>query len=465
MRRLLVIVCAVFVPALAWGETAVTGLQIESTEREVRVVIALDEPGEVPAHRLMRDDRCLRLRFVDVVTEGLDESVEDETLRRVRVIYYRNRTVVRMDPRTMSAVDLLERAEVQPHPRGLVVVIQRSDREQQQYRAARQPPEPTPTTARERASTEEDEEEQDREAGANGAGSPDEPVASERADRRAPEREAETPAAAAAATKAPTPSRSNVASAAGAGEGGSSGTGGRSVRAATLVAFMVFLGGIAWYVKRRRGKGGVGRPTPRIDVVSAKRIGPRQSLLLIEVGGKTLLVGATEKGMSRLATIEAESLTEELAEGLDDERFELESAEEYAPVEPKKRSNRAELERELKRSGITEKETVSSIGFAQAYRGASSGRPAPTGLTDLLVAARQSSKQQKAETPAPSIGSVGGISNDAVEGLLRLRQMADDSPAIESHINGHNNRRAKGTANGDMSLAALESLLLSRQAN
>ena len=59
-------------------------------------------------------------------------------------------------------------------------------------------------------------------------------------------------------------------------------------------------------------------------------------------------------------------------------------------------------------------------------------------------------------------------SADAVEGLLRLRQMVDDTPAVPhpAAINGMSGKNGtKGKRNGDMSLAALESLLVSRQAN
>lgn len=455
MRRLLVIMCLTLAPAVAFGETAVTGVEVESTEPEVRVVVELDNNESTPAHRLMSGSSCLRLRFVDVVTEGVDERVEDETLRRVRVIYYHNRTVVRVDPRSASSVDLFERAEVQPHPRGLVIVIRRTDREQDRYRAAHQPEEPE-ERAVESASAEEDEEEE----AAPSASSPSEVSASsdeESDDEGAPE-------AASAASTSPISSAARSRSSRD-DEGENEGNGsGNSIRAATLMGFVVFLGGMAWYVKRRRGKGGAGRPAPSIDVVSAKRIGPRQSLLLVEVGGKTLLVGATEKGMNRLATIEAESMAGlEEEESLEDD-FELDGEEEYAPVTAKKKPDRSELERELKRSVGLKEETAPSIGFDRAYRGATSAQKTSTpGLTDLLVAARNSKREIK-DIRSDSASVSGGISPDAVEGLLRLRQMADDSPAIPSSINGTNGH-SKGKSNGDMSLAALESLLISRQAN
>jgi flagellar biogenesis protein FliO len=214
----------------------------------------------------------------------------------------------------------------------------------------------------------------------------------------------------------------------------------------------MILGGVAWYMRRRRGRRGGSGSIRSIDVVAAKRIGPKQSILLVEAGGQTLLVGSTEKGMTRLATLGDESTHETNDVQIDDD--------EEIALPRLKNSGRRELtplERELRRPMNGEK-TTSTFKKELESEGARL-----SGWANLLASRSPKSSRTPIEAPPNS-------STAAVEGLLRLRQMADDSTPMIHH-GQRTNGRAKGHANGtkpngkDMNIAALESLLTSRPAN
>src|SRR5690349_20544480 len=57
-----------------------------------------------------------------------------------------------------------------------------------------------------------------------------------------------------------------------------------------------------------RGRGGV------LDVIARVPLEPRRSLYVVEVAGKTLLVGTSEMGMSVLSELDGEVLRADLAE-------------------------------------------------------------------------------------------------------------------------------------------------------
>jgi flagellar biogenesis protein FliO len=205
-------------------------------------------------------------------------------------------------------------------------------------------------------------------------------------------------------------------------------------------------------MRRRRGRHGSSGTIRSIDVVAAKRIGARQNLLLVEAGGQTLLVGTTEKGMVRLAT-----LSDTDATGLDG-GVHVDADEEIAVPRLKSSEQRelTPLERELRKP-------MKSEGKVSFKRELESEGARLSGWANLLASRAHKSSTTPIEAPRNS-------STAAVEGLLRLRQMTDDSPSMTPHANGKNghiNGHMNGSkANGkDMNLAALESLLTSRSAN
>lgn len=359
----------------------VTSVEVERAEGELRAVISIDPPDAPPPYRLMRDDDSLRLIIADSASETADQDLEDQTIWRVRLRAYRGRAVLRLDPHA-SPVAVLERTEVRPHPRGLVVVVRRSEPEARAYREASQPR----------------RDERREHAAAEPAAADDE--AHDRARGDAPA------AAAAPEDEAPAPSASR--------EGEGSGRGRRPrrtasepapaessglVRTAATGAVILLLALAAFYMKRRRGKGIPGAPARSIDIVASRRLGARQSLLLVEVSGQSYLIGVSERGMTRLAELGEEG---ETAFG---------GALEAAIETPSR---------------------------------ATAAAPEPR------VAPRRASTKA---APAPVIDD--GPTLDAVEGLLRLKRLAAAAPQKPG-------RNGAGT---DLSLAGLESLLQSRDAN
>lgn len=77
----------------------------------------------------------------------------------------------------------------------------------------------------------------------------------------------------------------------------SSSSGLRSVLAVALL--LAFGGGAMWWIKRRKHDASA----PALDVVSRVGIGPKQSVVLINAGGRQLLIGATEKRIEVLTEI------------------------------------------------------------------------------------------------------------------------------------------------------------------
>ncbi len=65
-----------------------------------------------------------------------------------------------------------------------------------------------------------------------------------------------------------------------------------------LFGLLLCGGGAAWYVRKRGKKGGV--PRAEIDVVCSRSLGGKARLMLVEVQGEKLLIGATEKALSML---------------------------------------------------------------------------------------------------------------------------------------------------------------------
>lgn len=421
-----------FFPIVASAEPRVTNVDVESTEPEVRIIIRIDPPSSAPAHRLMHDHHSLRLRFIDLDTEEIERDLDDETIRKLKVIPYRNRVIVRLDPRRGEASSMMERSEVQPHPQGVVLVIQRSDAEVSLYRAHRRAEQRAEETQVASSNTPEPSAEQTPETTPSADEAENAAESSDEDENRA---EIAAPASAGASRRhrtTPSPEENSTGSS-------------FPLRATLAVIFILGLAAAAWYYRRRGSRTNSG-PSYKIDVVAAKRIGPRQSLILVAVGDQKLLVGTTEKGMNRLASISDQSIENE------DDLFIAED-EEIAPMPAKKERKLTPLEQELRKMAPDQDEEEKT--------------ETPSWTNLFAAKALSANTNRTSSPPAPS------PSPDPVKGLMRLRQMADDSTARPPQLphlkskkaNGKVNGKANGKAHGDMSIAALESLLMSRQAN
>jgi flagellar biogenesis protein FliO len=94
-------------------------------------------------------------------------------------------------------------------------------------------------------------------------------------------------------------------------EGGTSGS--RAVIVLTLL-----VGGAAGLLLMRKKSTGKAAKTPTLAVLGQVRVAGRWQVALVKVPGKTLVLGATEKGLSLLSTIDAEDAVEA---GLDDDEL------------------------------------------------------------------------------------------------------------------------------------------------
>jgi flagellar protein FliO/FliZ len=89
---------------------------------------------------------------------------------------------------------------------------------------------------------------------------------------------------------------------------------GEMIVGSLLVLGLVCIG--AWLVVRfgaRRLWAPVGRGRGVLDVVARVPLEPRRSLYVVEVGGKTLLVGTSEMGLSVLSELDAAAVRADLA--------------------------------------------------------------------------------------------------------------------------------------------------------
>jgi flagellar biogenesis protein FliO len=428
MRHLIPILgFAVLWPAAANALPRITAVDVEGSAEEVRVVIALDPVEARPAHRFMRDEGALRLLLTGSEIAETQEDLDDATIRRVVTRPVGDRAVIRLDTRG-SPIDTLERAEVTSHDRGLVVVIRRSDAEASRYRAAHDAPAP-PIEAR---ATVEPEATPEVASASPPVPQPEASRSEPRDEQERAEREAAEPADPSRERSRPRPAIRPPATVTQASSGS-------SLRAAGAAALIVLLGGVAWFLRRRR-IGGRGRNEAlAIDILTAKRIGPRQSLLLIDVGGQTLLIGATEQGMTRLASFPEAFLGER-------------PVEDGAGMTPDPDDTLTPLERELRKLPLPPDRPRRSDAFAAELEGAmTSPKKERSGGIEAArkIAARLMARPEREPGQEPH------------EGLLRLRQMAHRSalsrseaaqvPTPTNGTSSHNGR--------EMTLADLQALL------
>ncbi len=69
-----------------------------------------------------------------------------------------------------------------------------------------------------------------------------------------------------------------------------------------------------WGAHRLNGQGRLGGQKGRIHVVERLSLGDKKSLLLVRVGGETILIGATPNGISVLTSVDPEPREEEVEE-------------------------------------------------------------------------------------------------------------------------------------------------------
>jgi len=105
-----------------------------------------------------------------------------------------------------------------------------------------------------------------------------------------------TPAPASQALNPATPANGTVA----APPQGTSSTGARAVMMVTVLAGL----GIAFVFMRKRQLAGKEGKAPTMSLVGQLRIGGRWQVALVKVPGKTLVLGATDKGLSLLSTLD-----------------------------------------------------------------------------------------------------------------------------------------------------------------
>lgn len=73
-----------------------------------------------------------------------------------------------------------------------------------------------------------------------------------------------------------------------------------------IVLMMTFLvvGLVAWYLTRRRQQGKSGGATKALSLIGTVKIAGRWQVALVKVPGKTLVLGATDKGLSLLSELD-----------------------------------------------------------------------------------------------------------------------------------------------------------------
>lgn len=85
--------------------------------------------------------------------------------------------------------------------------------------------------------------------------------------------------------------------------------------AGALVAVLILMGGAAALVKRYLGGiGGIGG-APALRVVGGIRLGPGKSVILVELAGEVLVLGATSKELTLLTKVDDPHRIEQLRPG------------------------------------------------------------------------------------------------------------------------------------------------------
>ena len=85
--------------------------------------------------------------------------------------------------------------------------------------------------------------------------------------------------------------------------------------AGALIVVLVLMGGAAALVKRYLGgPGGIGG-APALRIVGGLRLGPGKSVILVELAGEVLVLGATQKDLTLLTKVDDPHRIEQLRPG------------------------------------------------------------------------------------------------------------------------------------------------------
>jgi flagellar biogenesis protein FliO len=79
------------------------------------------------------------------------------------------------------------------------------------------------------------------------------------------------------------------------------------LRIGGMLLLVATLGGVAFYARRKRQVLHGGQPKAELKVVGTTRVGPKATAVVLEVGGKRLLLGVTEQAVSTLAWLDDEA--------------------------------------------------------------------------------------------------------------------------------------------------------------
>jgi flagellar protein FliO/FliZ len=75
-----------------------------------------------------------------------------------------------------------------------------------------------------------------------------------------------------------------------------------------MLALVATLGGVAYYARRRRqGARAPAQAKAQLRVLGSTRIGPKANAVVVEVGGKRILLGVTEHAVNNLAWLDDEA--------------------------------------------------------------------------------------------------------------------------------------------------------------
>jgi len=81
--------------------------------------------------------------------------------------------------------------------------------------------------------------------------------------------------------------------------------------AGALIVVLVLMGGAAVLIRRYLGVGGIGG-APALRVVGGLRLGPGKSVVLVELAGEVLVLGATSKELTLLTKVDDSHRIEQL---------------------------------------------------------------------------------------------------------------------------------------------------------
>lgn len=92
-------------------------------------------------------------------------------------------------------------------------------------------------------------------------------------------------------------------------------------RMVVLLLVTAGLGGVAWYVRKRKLSKVGSSLNKRLRLIDSTRIGPKAELVIASVQGRTMLLGVTETNIRRLAWIDEEAPAQSVEPAAQPESF------------------------------------------------------------------------------------------------------------------------------------------------